>query len=148
MVNDFWHENSQHNHIAITHVAFHIHLPHLPSFGIKKAPSWLIRRGLPKSESYLIFQGISTLLELAPASRRKRDRLLWLLRASPSATLDKITMFNLPEHDNPCQEKNYFLPFFFTPLDKVHEAVVQLFFDTEILGQFAHFFDGYRIKIF
>ena len=38
---------------------------------------------------HLIFKGIFTLLELAPASRLWRDRLLWLLRASPSATLDK-----------------------------------------------------------
>jgi len=106
MDNEHWPKELQHNHIAITHVAFHIHRPHLPSFRTKKAPSWLIRRGWRLSKSYLIFQGISTLLELAPASRVSRDRLLWLLRASPSATLDKMTMSTLHEHDNLCQEKN------------------------------------------
>jgi hypothetical protein len=55
----------------------------------KKAPSRLIRRGFNISSPHLIFQGISTLLELAPASRVLRDRLLWLPRASPSATPDK-----------------------------------------------------------
>jgi hypothetical protein len=177
MVNDHWTENSRPIHIAITHVAFHIHLPHLPSsenrdtyrgerrekipnskhripnnrqypriqyprpknseigiwklFGIwhfgfgtskcpslsafsacsavnnnKKSPLLVNKKGLGFSKSYLIFQGISTLLELAPASRSERDRLLWHLRASPSATLDKILKSRLPEHDNLCQEKN------------------------------------------
>jgi TRAP-type mannitol/chloroaromatic compound transport system permease small subunit len=42
----------------------------------KKAPSQVIRRGFSVSFPHLIFQGISTLLELAPASSLKRDRLL------------------------------------------------------------------------
>jgi hypothetical protein len=42
----------------------------------------------------LIFPGISTLLELAPASRVARNRLLWLHRASPSTTLDKKAIYN------------------------------------------------------
>jgi hypothetical protein len=47
------------------------------------------------SNPNLIFQGIATLLELAPASRLKRDRLLWFLRASPSTTLDKTYLLYL-----------------------------------------------------
>jgi len=112
MVNDPGPENGRPIHIPVRHVAFHIHLPHLPSFGNKKSPLLVNKKGLGISKSYLIFQGISTLLELAPASRLRQDRLLWLLRASPSATLDKIVNFNLHEHDNLCQEKNDSLPFF------------------------------------
>ena len=55
-------------HVCITHIAFQIHCTHsLPV--IKKAPFWLIRRGFSVSSPHLIFQGIPTLLELAPASR-------------------------------------------------------------------------------
>jgi hypothetical protein len=53
------------------------------------------KKGLGFVQSDLIFQGITTLLELAPASRLKRDRLLWFLRASPSTTLDKTFIFYL-----------------------------------------------------
>ena len=64
--------------------------PTPPLLGIKKAPSRFIRRGLKIPSPHLIFQGIFPLLELAPASRFARDRLLWFLRASPSTTLDKM----------------------------------------------------------
>jgi hypothetical protein len=105
------------------------------------------KKGLWHVQSYLIFQGISTLLELAPASRLTRDRLLWLPRASPSATLDKMTVFNLHEHDILCQEKIVFF-FLFTHSDKIHKAMVELFFDPELLGHLAHLLDGYGIKVF
>jgi hypothetical protein len=62
---------------------------------VKKAPSRMIRRGFSVSSPHLIFQGEFPLLELAPASRLKRNRLLWLHRASPSATLDKKVFLNL-----------------------------------------------------
>jgi hypothetical protein len=118
-------ENSRHVHIAITHVAFHIHLPHLPSLA-KKSPLLVNKKGLGISKSDLIFQGIATLLELAPASRASQDRLLWHPRASPSATLDKIIGFNLHGHDGICQQKN---PknsslLFFIRLDEIHEAMI------------------------
>jgi hypothetical protein len=45
------------------------------------------------SNPHLIFQGFDALLELAPASCLRRDRLLWLLRANPSTTLDKTNVF-------------------------------------------------------
>jgi hypothetical protein len=57
-------------HVRIAHAAIRIHRPHHPSI-IKKAPSRLIRRGFSGSAPHLIFQGISTLLELAPASRMR-----------------------------------------------------------------------------
>ena len=57
---------------------------------IKKAPSRSIRRGSKFQPPHLISQGMFPLLELAPASRFARDRLLWFLRASPSTTLDKM----------------------------------------------------------
>jgi hypothetical protein len=71
----------------------------------KKSPFLVDKKGLGFILSSLIFQGIATLLELAPASRLRRDRLLWLLRASPSTTLDKISYITLFELDNLCQEK-------------------------------------------
>jgi hypothetical protein len=62
-----------------------------PSLGeIKKAPSRFVRRGSIFQPPHLISQGPWSLLELAPASRSTRDRLLWFLRASPSTTLDKM----------------------------------------------------------
>jgi len=74
--------------------------------GHKKSPFLVDKKGLGLIQSYLISQGIATLLELAPASRLKRDRLLWFLRASPSTTLDKMSGIILLELDNLCQEKN------------------------------------------
>jgi len=57
--------------VRIVHAALGIHSPHAPSI-IKKAPSGAIRRGFSVSSPHLIFQGIFTLLELAPASRMSR----------------------------------------------------------------------------
>ncbi len=66
------------------------HNPYPPDHPLsnKKAPSWL-KEGAFRCLSPSYLPRYLTLLDLAPASHLEQDRLLWLHRASPSATLDK-----------------------------------------------------------
>jgi hypothetical protein len=44
-------------------------------------------------------------------------------------------------------KKKIVSPLFFIFLDKVHKAVIQLFFDPQLLGHFAELFHGHGIEI-